>query len=192
MRRDSKAISGTVKRLIGFTLMAAVGSASALATTAPKAPTIPALTFETDIDDRFPDLQSAGRKAAAEEFIRVAGLSKNLSLLLLQDIKNADEVNAAIDRLGMDRVQATVVTAIKTAQKSHESEWVQMLAGIYSEHFTSAQLRSIMVERETSPHFVRLIALQDTISAAVQEQGRAVFTQALDEVMGELSIRFSW
>lgn len=191
MLHGYKAILDTGKRLISLSLITGVMSFSALATTAPKAPTTPMPTFERAIDDRFLSSYETGRKAEAEKFIRLAGISKNLSLLLLQDVKNAQAVNAAIDRLGMDKVQASVVRAIRSAQKSHEGEWVQVLAGIYSQHFTGTQLRSIMTERELSPHFPRLVEMQDVIADAVQEQGRVIFTQALTDVMGELNARFS-
>lgn len=186
-----KAILDASKRLIGVTLITSAISVSAYATTAPKAPTIPLPKFDHTVDDRFLSASETGRKAEAEKFIRVAGISKNLSLLLLQDVKNAQTVNAAIDRLGMDKVQASVVRAIRSAQKSHEGKWVAVLAGIYSQHFSSAQLRSIMTERELSPYFPRLVEMQDVIADAVQEQGRVIFTQALTDVMGELTARFS-
>lgn len=186
-----KAILDASKQLIGVTLITSALSVSAHATTAPKAPTIPLPQFDHTVDDRFLSASETGRKAEAEKFIRVAGISKNLSLLLLQDVKNAQAVNAAIDRLGMDKVQASVVRAIRSAQKSHEGKWVAVLAGIYSQHFSSAQLRSIMTERELSPYFPRLIEMQDVIADAVQEQGRVIFTQALTDVMGELTARFS-
>ncbi len=183
---------GVFGRIICVILVAFGASSAAGAATAAAAPTKPQAQLpRTQEDDRFFTPTDDGRFAAAETFVRNAGLSNNLSLLLLQDVKNAQQVDAAIDRLGMDHVQATVVHAIKSAQQSHETEWVRILAGIYSQHFNHDELQSIITQRELSPYFSRLVALQDTIADAVRVEGQSVFNQALNDVMGQVTLSLS-
>lgn len=163
----------------------------AAASSAPTIPSQPELSYDFDGSAAFLPAESASSFDAAIEFIRVAGISRNLSLLLLEDVKTNKQVDAAIDRIGMDRVQRSVIRAIKAAQRSHEREWTELLAGIYSTHFDAAALRSILRERESSSHFLRLVELQDTIALAIRKQGAAVFAHALDEVMGDLTVQLA-
>lgn len=180
-----------LKKTGGAIALAICVSMAANATTASSAPTKPQAELPRQQDDRFFAPADEGRFAAAETFVRNAGLYKNLSLLLLQDVKNAQQVDTAIDRFGMDRVQATVVHAIKSAQQSHETEWVRILAGIYSQHFSRDELQSIITQRELSPYFPRLVMLQGSIADAVRTEGQNVFNQALNDVMGQVTLSLS-
>lgn len=170
---------------------ALIGNAALATTAAPKATAKPRPLQSLDYEDQFISKAPVGTFDSALAFVRGAGITKNLSLLLLQDVKNTATVQSAIKRMGMDRVQLHVIKAIRAAQKSHEGEWAKVLAGIYSQHFSSRELRSIMKKRDASPHFVRMLELQATISDAVLTHGRAVFSQAREDVLGDLDATFS-
>lgn len=122
----------------------------------------------------------------ALDFVRHTGVVKNLSLLLLHDVKNEAHVQAAIKRYGFDKVQKTVVSAIRVAQLEHGAEWGDMLAGIYGSHFNAGELKSILAEKESSPHFGKLIEEQDAIAAAVKADGQDIYTEARAQVMRQL------
>ncbi len=167
-----------------------VGQAAS-ATTAPKAPVMAQPDVVYDYQDQFLANHSSSAFDSALEFVNMAGITKNLSLLLLQDIKKDSTVQSAIPRLGMDAVQSRVIAAIRAAQKRHQGKWNEVLANIYSQHFTTRELRSIMTERETSPHFLTMLQLQETISEAVRTEGQAVFVQAKADVLGTLNVTFA-
>ena len=190
MRRLGQVIAATI--LIGTSgFGSALAASSMVASLAPTKPSsmnnVPAATGT--IEDSFLTQKTAGSFAAAQVFVRNAGLSKNLSLLLLEEVKNTSQVDAAIDRFGMDRVQLMVVQAIKSAHQSHEAAWVDVLAKVYSDHFTEAELASLMRDKEQSPSFTRLLTLQKTIGDSILSEGKTVFSHARTDVMDTLSLQ---
>ncbi len=123
----------------------------------------------------------------ALKFIKRTGITKNLSLLVLQDVKNRRQIKDAIALYGMPKVQETVVDAIKAAHKIYAPRWNQLMAEIYVEHFTATELASIMAKREASPFFPRLLDLQDTISKAVHARGDQMVASARVDVMDQVT-----
>ncbi|WP_262689873.1 hypothetical protein [Kordiimonas aestuarii] len=127
-----------------------------------------------------------GVASPAHDFVRFTGAVKNLSLLLLHDVKEEAHVKAAIKQYGFEKVQDTVVSAIRTAQLQYGAKWADMLAGIYDTHFNARELRSILQEKESSPHFVKLIEEQDAIAQAVRIDGHDIYVAARAQVMSQL------
>ena len=127
-----------------------------------------------------------GEASPALDFVRFTGAVKNLSLLLLHDVKDEAHVQAAIKRYGFDKVQNAVIKAIRTAQLSHGAEWGDMLAGIYSTRFDAGELHSILREKESSPHFMKLLEEQDEIARAVKDSGKDIYSAARAQVMHQL------
>lgn len=169
-------------------------SAAASSMVASMAPTKPVRGNSTSsvtgtIEDSFLTQELSGSFAAAQVFVRNAGLSRNLSLLLLEEVKNTAQVNTAIDQFGMDVVQLMVVQAIKSAHQSHEAAWTDVLAKVYSEHFTQDELASLMRDKEQSPAFIRLLTLQEKIGDSILTEGETVFSHARAEVMDALSLQ---
>lgn len=170
-------------------MMATILSVPAMAIFAPTKPTSHQQMHKHEAGPQpFLDVTQTDTYEFALMFVRKAGLSKNLSMLLLEDIKQAEEVDNAIDRVGMDKVQAKVVRAIRLAQQAHETEWTELLARVYSEHFTANELKSILQERENSPHFARLFDLQKAIAQSIQLQGKSIYDQARSEVLGAVAL----
>lgn len=124
---------------------------------------------------------------AALNFVERTGITKSLSLLILQDVKNRNEIRAAISHYGMDKVQATVVNAIQQTQHYYAPQWNQLMAGIYVEHFSARELASILARREASPYFSRLLDLQSTIADAVNARGTTLVTEARIDVMSRVA-----
>ncbi len=166
-------------------------AASMSAAHASMAPTKPAPLKPAPKSTPFLHAEQSDAYAAALEFVKVAGLTKNLSLLLLEEVKQSVEVNAAIDRDGMDSVQGKVVHAIRSAQKTHGGEWADVLARAYSQYFTADEMQSILKERENSAHFIRLIQLQEKLAETIRLEGSTVFNQARSEVLGTVAFSFS-
>lgn len=174
--------------MVVVSLMVSSMTSPVLASAAPTKPIGPHHAAEAT---PFLDVEQSDAYAAALEFVEIAGLTKNLSLLLLEDVKQSEEVNAAIDRDGMDSVQSKVVRAIRAAQKAHGGEWADILARAYSQHFTAAELKSILNERENSAHFIRLLQLQEKLAETIRLEGNAIFNQARSEVLGTVALRLS-
>ncbi len=124
---------------------------------------------------------------AAFDFVRFSGASKNLSLLLLHDVKDDAFVKAAIKRYGFTHVRDSVIRAIKKAQVTYAASWSTMLATIYDARFDEGELKSILREKESSPHFVKLLDEQDNIASDVREKGEDIFASARAQVMATLS-----
>ncbi|MFC3052766.1 DUF2059 domain-containing protein [Kordiimonas pumila] len=129
--------------------------------------------------------------AAALKFIEATGIYKNLSLLLLNEVKTSTPVQAAIRQHGFETVKTAVVQAIRVAQTTYAGEWNTMMAGIYNQHFNKDELRSILMEKEQSPHFEKMITLQPVIAAAVAVQGKAIFEEAQKTVLQQISTDFA-
>lgn len=138
------------------------------------------------ISDAFQLPYTSSRLDAALDFIRDTGIAKNLSLLLLHDVKDEAPVQAAIRRYGMDRVQTTVVQVIRSAQVEYGADWNRMLAEIYTAHFDVAALKSLTAQKDASPHFIRLIELQDDIAAAMKARGQGILSKARSDVMRQI------
>ncbi len=124
---------------------------------------------------------------AALNFVARTGITKSLSLLILQDVKNRHEIRDAISHYGMDKVQATVVEAIQQTQKYYAPQWNQLMASIYVEHFNAQELASILAKREASPYFPRLLDLQTTITDAVNARGSKMVTEARIDVLSQVA-----
>ncbi len=122
----------------------------------------------------------------AVRFIEFSGIDKNLSLLLLHDVKTENQVTEAISRIGFEKVKSKVVVAIKKAQLAHKSDWSAMLAGVYLNYFESSELQSILTEKESSPFFTKMIELQTAISKDVDTKGKRIFERARSQVMKTL------
>lgn len=181
----------TQKTGLAISLAALVASAATAPLHASAAPTKPVLQTQTAEASPFLEAERADAYSAALQFVESAGLVKNLSLLLLEEVKQSAEVNAAIDRDGMDDVQNKVVRAIRTAQKVHGGEWAEVLAKAYSQHFTAVEMQSILQERENSAHFIRLLQLQEQLADTIRIEGDAIFNQARSEVLGTVALRLS-
>lgn len=175
-----------------FAKLAMVFSVSALAFSAPanasasKAPSKIVPTPSAPIES-FSPFTGAPNTKVALTFVERTGITKNLSLLVLEDVKNRRQIRDAISLYGMDRVQSTVVDAIKSAQKIYAPQWNQLMAEIYVEHFSEAELSSIMTKREASPYFPRLLDLQDTIASAVHARGDQMVASARVDVLNEVA-----
>lgn len=137
--------------------------------------------------DSFSSLSSLRSNKVALTFIERTGITKNLSLLVLEDVKNRRQIRDAIALYGMDKVQSTVVDAIKAAQKAYAPQWNQLMAEIYVEHFNAAELVSILAKREASPYFPRLLDLQDTIANSVHARGDQMVASARIDVMSQVA-----
>lgn len=121
------------------------------------------------------------------QFVLVTGIHKNLSLLLLHEVKEEPPVTEAITRYGMDKVQTIVVKAIRAAKSEHGAEWNEMLAGIYKRHFSDLELRSIMKEREASPFFGTLVEKQAIIAEEAKLGGKDIFSLAAADVLHRIA-----
>lgn len=120
-----------------------------------------------------PFLSSSSRERvdAALTFVRAAGLNKNLSLLLLDTMKQDTLVLKAIKQKGLKQVQSIVVKAILTERTQFENEWDNVLAGIYSQFFTVDELTSLTSDKGLSPYFPRLVELQNEIAQHINTNG---------------------
>lgn len=127
---------------------------------------------------------------AAVSFVRYTGISKNLSLLLLHDVKNTDTVTAAIQKYGFEKVKQAVVNAIKAEQNKHAIAWDNVLAHVYLKHFDAKALSSIQQDREASPHFITMLEMQDEISGEVQKNGLPVIQAAKASVLQSIAAQF--
>ena len=156
----------------------AAPASSSLLAAAPKSIKRPA----TDISP-YSFAAERSQQEAAIRFIEYAGIDKNLSLLLLNDVKTASEVTDAIERMGFEPVKTKVVDAIKRAQLSNKAEWTEMLATVYLNYFEGTELSSILTERESSPFFVKMVELQTAISHDVDVQGELIFKRARQQVL---------
>lgn len=169
--------------VVSTSVLAVTASANAVASKAPSkilsAPVTPLEGLSLYATDQ--------NNKVALKFIVRTGITKNLSLLVLQDVKNRREIRDAIALYGMPKVQATVVDAIKAAQKIYAPQWNQLMVEIYVEHFTATELASIMAKREASPFFPRLLNLQDTIAETVHARGDQMVATARVDVMDQVA-----
>jgi|GEM_PF-1576571 len=182
-RTARTALSGAI-----FVTVALAGLApQAIASSAPVMPSRSDVVADVhdlpEFTDAYLPQATAEVHATALKFVRKSGISKNLSLLLLHEVKNSAAVRAAIRRYGMERVQETVVQVIRSVQANYDSDWNQMLAGVYESHFDARALQSLMQQRDASPHFIKLLDLQDEIANAVKANGDNIFDKARADVM---------
>lgn len=133
----------------------------------------------------------AQQQGIALRFVETTGLGKNLSLLLLDEVKRSPSVTAAIKEYGFDTVKQMVVYAIKDVQSAHAPAWNSMLAGVYEDYFDTSEMTSIMQKKERSPYFTKMLDRQSDIASAVAGEGQAIFTQAQTDVMQKLHTAFT-
>ncbi len=175
-KRDSIAFA-LASLFIGSILLPSSAFAAA------KASKIPHKNWQRSSEAAFSPSSNLGTLSTALKFVLVTGLHKNLSLLLLHDVKNQKPIQDVVKLHGMDKAQDAVVRAIRSAKNSHAAEWNEMLAGVYNRHFSDEELQSIMTERETSPYFDGLIEKQALIAAETQVHGKDIFTEAKADVL---------
>lgn len=187
----SKVFSRFGRKTVGSALLMTaaltVAAPQAVASSAPVMPSHGDSVMDSYALPDFSDAYLAQPAAAAHDtalkFVLETGISKNLSLLLLHDVKNSAPVRDAIRQYGMDKVQATVVQVIRSVQASYGSDWNQMLASVYERHFDAHALQSLIQKRDASPHFIRLLDLQDEIAMAVKTNGNNILDKARADVM---------
>lgn len=126
--------------------------------------------------------------AVALDFVRKTGLNKNLSLILLEGLKTDNLVTSAIKRQGFAKVQGVVVRAIQFEYDRYAIAWDQLLASTYSQFFSANELASLTELQDTSPYFVRLVELQEQISAAIALNGSDILSQAQRTVRERLAV----
>lgn len=126
----------------------------------------------------------------AMNFVKSAQLHKGLSLMLLSDIKQDDVVLAAIDKHGFEAVKTMVVTEIKRVVADYRNDWDDKLAGLYSQHLSTASLASIASEQLQSKYFGELIALQSTPTVKTSLTTSATFRAARSDLMAKLTAHF--
>ncbi len=136
------------------------------------------------------EMFNTSSREAAIRFLRYTGTNKNLSLMLLNTVKHEGDVQSAIKQFGFNKVQGSVVRAIRGAQLSYDRKWNDMLADVYLLHFEAGELLSILKQKEQSPYFEKLISLQNEISEAVHSQGKGILAEAKQQVMAQLSAEF--
>jgi len=167
-----------------FLCFAASAAAAATTAAAPVGPrTVNTPTFDNSA--LMPTLPQATTDVALQ-FVVKTGVTKNLSLLLLNEIKHDAAVQAAVARHGMTRVQNAVVKSIRIAQRDYADDWNSVLASIYREHMAANELADIIAKREASPHFIKLLDLQDKIATALTSRGEKIFSRARQDVMRRL------
>lgn len=181
--------------------MAASMSAAAVSTGQPQAttaepdtliasvrtPTTPNRALPIDPVSPFLAPSAEETYGAALEFVRRTGLNKNLSLILLEGLKTDELVTHAIQRDGFDHVQSVVVNAIKAERDRLASEWDAVLAHTYSRFFSAPELASLANYQDASPYFVRLVELQEQISAAIALHGSDLLDEAQRSVKARVA-----
>lgn len=153
-------------------------AASATVPAAPKTPVPSSLSQ----DALIATLPQSGQDIALR-FVVATGAAKNLSLLLLEDVKHDASVQAAIKQYGMVHVQNAVVKAIRATQREYANDWSALLAEIYRDHLSDEELRDIISNRDASRYFVKLLRQQDAIAAELSDRGHLIFTQARQDVL---------
>lgn len=186
MQLYSNKFFGNLTKSVMVLSVAALAMSASVSAATSKAPSKIQSTPSAPIEGLSP-FASAGASKIAFTFVERTGISKNLSLLVLEDVKNRRQIRDAISLYGMDKVQSTVVEAIKAAQKIYAPQWNQLMAEIYVEHFSAPELASILAKREASPYFPRLLDLQDTIADAVHARGDQMVANARVDVMSQVA-----
>lgn len=164
-----------------FVCLGASAPAFAASAAVPEAPKKPALSVLSQ-DALFATLPQPGEDIALR-FVVATGAVKNLSLLLLDDVKHNAGVQAAIKQYGMVHVQNAVVKAIRATQREYANDWSALLAEIYRDHLSDEELDDILSNRTSSRHFVKLLEQQDAIAADLSDRGHLIFTRALQDVL---------
>lgn len=162
----------------GLTLPAAAGmpggfSAPEMASTESFGPTL--------------ELAATDARVTALRFIRETELNRNLSLLILNDVKTTPEVAALVERYGFEAAKTIVVRLIRDAQGTYGAAWDEVMADLYQQHFTAGELASLVADHEASPHFSRLMNLQADLGAGAREKGSTVIAAARARVLGEVA-----
>lgn len=167
---------------VSFGLYAATTAAGASSYTGAVDLTYPTAPSHTELsDDTFSAVSpiiSPDVKAVALDFVKTAGLDKNLSLLLLDAAKNDVLVQEAIQQHGFDKVKAIVVRAITEERAAHAAAWTDMMAETYSHHLSAGQLSSIARGRTLSPFYQHLVEVQDEIAREVRDRGAEILAKA--------------
>ncbi len=182
--------SNTISGVLHGTICAAVlwlgasTPAFAASATAPATPKTPALTLHSN--DALISTLPQSKDDIALRFVVATGAVKNLSLLLLNDVKHDAGVQEAIKRYGMAHVQNTVVKAIRATQRHYANDWGALLAEIYRAHLSDEELGDIISKRGTSRHFAKLLEQQEAIAADLSDRGHLIFTRARQDVMRQL------
>ncbi len=172
------ALGLTAAALFGFSASAAAGI-KAVSTAAPSK--IERLNLSAiNTNNAFSNQDTAIR------FVEYTGIDKNLSLLLLSEVKTSPQVASAINEYGFETVKGKVVKAIKKVQQQNNSDWTLMLADVYLHHFNNLELQSILTERENSPHFAKMVELQSSISVEINTNGSTILNRARQQVFIQL------
>lgn len=126
----------------------------------------------------------------AQHFVQSAKLYKGLSLLLLKQIKTTDVVQNAIDAHGFEAVKNAVVRQIQEASSRYRKDWEDQLVRLYAAHLDAPVLASLASEREASPYFADLVALQQKIGLSEQLTSSTTFTAAKSFVLKNIKRQF--
>ncbi|MCC3861768.1 hypothetical protein [Pseudemcibacter aquimaris] len=127
----------------------------------------------------------------ALKFVRSSGLHKSLSLLLLDSVKSDAVVEQAITLHGFENVKKSVVANIQSTTVLYRSQWVELLAGLYSDQFDAKVMQSIVEQGEKSPHFAAFLDRQHKANTSEVLMQSELFKEARQRLIDSLKLNFT-
>lgn len=165
-----RAKTATITALAGLALLAS-SPAIVQAEVSPEE-AIPSSDFES----------AASEMQAALDFVRGSGAGRSFGVMLLAHGMDAETTGELITEFGEPAVRKIVEEEIETAVKLYGLQWDNNLARAYLAHLTAPEIRSLMDQRDSSPHMDKLRLAQQGIRITMERLSGALLSIALDDV----------
>lgn len=133
--------------------------------------------------------KGASTEQDAITFIEQTGLGNNLSSFALKTAIRTQTFGVITAELGQTKGYSLVQKHVEKSVKTHQEEWNRNLALSYLDHFSAAELKSILKEEEASPYVDKLRVKQGEVGASMQKRStellKAVVTEAMQNAYAE-------
>jgi hypothetical protein len=115
--------------------------------------------------------------------VRHLRLGANLKDMGLHAASRSQTYRNIAQSVGPEKARAIVIEELVKAEPKYRGRWDSNLASAYAPRFSAEELRSLTEERRQSPHFQKLVAKQNEVSAAMQSKSTGLLNDYVTEAM---------
>ncbi|NQV99632.1 MAG: hypothetical protein HQ483_08030 [Rhodospirillales bacterium] len=128
---------------------------------------------------------------AALDFVKKSGLNANFPVLIMQVVTETELYKKLKTRTSETALLKAMADETRSVVEKHGDQWDVILAGVYADIFTTAELQSLLRDRTMSPHYWDMLARQNKIGKKVYENSVDLLTTASIDVLTKLLSQFS-
>ena len=110
-------------------------------------------------------------------------MGQGLRGLALDAARGTNTYAALVQQYGQEGAGRRTEDAINTLLPHYQAEWDRRLAGLYAQHFTSEELRSLAQQGKRSPYAAKFSAVQPEVASQMRAQSTPLLTELVTKAL---------